>query len=261
MRIALAQLTSGPDPGENLLLAERSTMRAAEAGAQLVVFPEAMMRSFGNSLRDVAEPVDGPWATRMTEIGRAHGICLVAGMFTPAEGGRVRNTLLVTGPDGIKATYDKIHLFDAFGFHESDAVVAGDELVVVDVAGVSIGLATCYDIRFPGMFTGLAHLGAQVVVVVASWGAGPGKVEQWELLTRARALDSTTFIAACGQAAPTVQMDAVAPTGVGHSVVVSPLGTTLGCLGTAPGLLIVDVDPAEVADARQSVPVLTNARL
>src|SRR3712207_9475310 len=93
-------------------------------------------------------------------------------------------------------------LFDAYGFAESDTVAPGDKPVVIEIGGAQVGLSTCYDLRFPGLYTTLADAGAELTVVAASWGAGPGKVEQWELLARARALDATTFVAACGQADP-----------------------------------------------------------
>jgi predicted amidohydrolase len=261
MHIALAQVSSGADPDENLRVMEAWTESASRRGADLVVFPEAMMRSFGNPLAPVAQPLDGPWVDRVAAIAKAHGVFVAAGMFTPADDGRVRNTLLVCGVDGVVAAYDKIHLFDAFGFHESETVDAGETLVVADLGGTSVGLATCYDVRFPALFTKLAERGADLVVVVASWGAGRGKVEQWQLLTRARALDATVYIAACGQALPDAPAVGTAPTGVGHSVVVSPLGEELGALGPGPGLLVVDVDLAAVAEARHAVPVLANARL
>ncbi len=103
----------------------------------------------------------------------------------------MRNTLLVTGP-GVETSYDKIHLFDAFGFAESDTVDAGTGPVTFELGGMSFGLATCYDIRFPALFTANADRGAEVNIVCASWGSGPGKVDQWQLLARARAVDSTT---------------------------------------------------------------------
>ncbi|NAZ86711.1 nitrilase-related carbon-nitrogen hydrolase, partial [Kineococcus indalonis] len=168
-----------------------------------------------------------------------------------------RNTLLVRGA-GVRASYDKVHLYDAFGFAESDTVEAGRGPVVVDVDGVGVGLATCYDVRFPGLFTALAERGASVVVVAASWGAGPGKVEQWELLTRARALDSTCFVLACGQADPGAP--SAAPLGVGRSRAVGPLGQVLAQLGGEPGRLVVDLDPEEVRRAREVLPVLANRR-
>jgi deaminated glutathione amidase len=113
------------------------------------------------------------------------GVVVIAGLFEPAPGGRVHNTLLATGP-GIDASYRKIHLYDAFGSRESDLVAPGKELVTITVQIVTIGLATCYDLRFADQFTALGRAGAELIVVPASWGAGPGKEEQWDLLTRAR---------------------------------------------------------------------------
>jgi predicted amidohydrolase len=236
MRIALAQLLAGEDPSANLEQVRELTERAAAAGAQLVVFPEATMRCFGRSLVDIAEPLNGPWATGLRQLAAEHDIVVAAGMFTPADDGRVRNTLLVVGP-GVEAHYDKIHLFDAFGFAESDTVAPGREPVVVQVAGVAVGLATCYDLRFPGLFTTLAERGAELICVCASWGAGPGKVDQWELLVRARALDSTSYIAAVGQADPAsvgVARTGSAPTGIGHSALISPRGEVLRALAERP---------------------------
>ncbi len=124
VRIALAQILSSPDPAVNLEQVAELTGQAAAAGARLVVFPEATMRCFGRNLAEVAEPLDGPWAGRVRQIAAEAGVTVVVGMFTPADHGRVRNTLLVSGP-GVEAAYDKIHLFDAFGFAESDTVAAG----------------------------------------------------------------------------------------------------------------------------------------
>jgi deaminated glutathione amidase len=156
-----------------------------------------------------------------------------------------------------------VHLFDAFGFLESDTVDAGSGPVTFDAGGLTFGLATCYDIRFPALFTANADRGADANIICASWGAGPGKIDQWKLLARARAVDTTTFVLACGQGDPTTQgiePRGAAPTGVGHSAVVSPFGEVLGELDAAPGLLFADLDPAVVKEARTKLPVLANRR-
>lgn len=261
MRVALAQVLSGTDPVANLDTVREQVALAAAEGASLVVFPEATMCRFGVPLGPVAEPLDGPWAEGVREAAQAAGVTVVAGMFTPAGDGRVRNTLLAVGPH-LDTHYDKVHLFDALGFTESRTVAGGDDLVVVPVDGVQVGLSTCYDIRFPGMYQQLADRGAEVVVVSASWGAGPDKVAQWELLARARALDCTSFVLACGQADPASlgEEPGSAPTGVGHSVVVSPTGTVLAGAQSDPELLVVDLDLAEVTAARKALPVLANRR-
>jgi predicted amidohydrolase len=262
MRLAVAQIISSADLEANLELIRDYATRAKAAGAGLVVFPEASMRAFGHTLRDIAEPLDGPWAGKVRALAGELGITIVAGMFTPGKDGRVRNTLLVTGP-GLDTSYDKVHLFDAFGFTESKTVDAGTDPVTFEVDGTVFGLATCYDVRFPALFTANARAGAQVNIVCASWGAGEGKAEQWDLLVRARALDSTTFVVACGQGDPeTVGAGpaGAAPTGIGHSAVITPLGSAVVALGGKPELAIVDIDPAIVDEVRAKLPVLANAR-
>jgi predicted amidohydrolase len=262
VRIALAQIVSGIDPRANLTLVESAARDAALAGARVVVLPEATMCAFGVSLAPIAEPLDGPWATAVRAIAAEHDITVVSGMFTPGSGGRVRNTLLATGR-GVEASYDKIHLFDAYGFRESKTVAPGTDPVTIEVDGATIGLTTCYDVRFPGLYQALADRGAGIILIAASWGAGPGKREQWDLLTRARALDSTSFVFAAGQADPAAvgrEPRGSAPTGIGGSVAVSPLGEVIGQLDDKPGLLVVDVDPQQAIQAREALPVLANRR-
>jgi deaminated glutathione amidase len=270
--VGVAQVLSGSDPEENLELVATRAAEAAKNGAQLVIFPEATMRRFGLSLAEVAEPVDGPWAQQLGKIAEHHQIVVVAGMFTPSQDGRVRNTLRAIGP-GVDAYYDKIHLFDAFGFRESDTVAPGAEPVMITVGETKVGLSTCYDVRFPGLYIRLAELGAQVICVAASWGAGAGKVEQWQLLTRARALDSTSYLLAAGQADPAAagatfqggkepsEQSNAAPTGVGYSSVISPRGEVLQSLGAEPGLLMADLDLDLVEQTRAVIPVLANRRI
>jgi len=261
MRVAVAQILSGTDPTDNLQLVRDYTGRAAEAGATLVVFPEATMCRFGVPLAPIAEPVDGPWADGVRAIAADAGITVVAGMFTPADDGRVANTLLAEGPgtpNRPDTHYDKIHLYDAFGFTESKTVAPGRGPVVITVDGVEVGLTICYDIRFPELFTTLARRGAQLIVVSASWAAGPGKLEQWTLLARARALDCTSYIVAAGQADPGEPLASSAPTGVGGSLVVSPFGDVMASAGADPQLLVADLALEQVAKARETIAVLRN---
>ncbi len=257
MRVAAAQLRSTTDVAANLALVEDAIAAAGAAGARLVVAPEASMHSFAAPIRSAAEPLDGPFATRVRAAARRAGVVAIVGMFEPAPDGRTYNTLLVTGEgdDGpIEAAYRKIHLFDAFGSRESDTVAPGDALVTFDLAGLRIGLATCYDVRFAEQFVDLGMHGAQLVCLPASWGDGPGKAEQWDLLTRARATDAQAWLLAAGQAwQPPIGK---APLGIGRSVLVDPLGTVRARLATEPGLLLADVDAADVDAARAVVPTL-----
>lgn len=259
MRIACAQILSGTDPADNLKTVGDYTRRAADAGARLVVFPEGTMCRFGVPLASVAEPIDGRWADAVRGIAGAAGVTVFAGMFTPSSDGRVTNTVLATGP-GVEARYDKIHLYDAFGFTESDSVAPGREPVVVTVDGVRVGVTLCYDIRFPALYTELADRGAELITVSASWGAGPGKLDQWTLLARARALDTSCFIAAAGQGDPGSELatSTKAPTGVGGSLVCSPVGEVLAEAGPDPQLLICDVDITALDAVRETLAVLRN---
>ena len=264
MRIALAQILSGTDPAANLEMVARHTRQAAEAGASLVLFPEATMCRFGVPLAPVAEPLDGRWADGLRAIAEQSGVTAVAGMFRPADGDadhRVTNTLLAVGR-GVDTHYDKIHLYDAFGFSESKTVAPGREPVVITVDGdagpVTVGLTLCYDIRFPELYVALADLGAEVITAHASWGAGPGKLDQWNLLARARAIDTSSIVAAVGQAYPGDEIAAAGPTGVGGSLVASALGEVLASAGADPQLLIHDVDLEAARKARTTVAVMSN---
>jgi len=257
MRIALAQIQSGADPAANLAVVEDYTQRAADAGASLVLFPEATMCRFGVPLAPIAEPLDGPWASGVRAVAERAAIVVVAGMFVPADDGRVTNTLIATGP-GVEAHYDKIHLYDAFGFRESDTVAPGHEPVVITVDGVVVGLTLCYDVRFPELYVELARRGAQLITVHASWGTGPGKLEQWTLLARARAIDTTGFVAAVDQPYPGDELAAVGPTGVGGSLVASPVGEVLASAGVEQQLLVADIDLDTARKASETIAVLRN---
>lgn len=253
LRVAAAQLSSGREKEDNLAAALVAIDEAADAGATLVVLPEATMVSFDTSLLPYAETLDGPFAQSLRSAAESREITVVAGMFEPSGDGRVYNTLLATGR-GVEAAYRKIHLYDAFGSRESETVAPGHELVDIEVDGVRVGLATCYDLRFPDHFTELARRGAEVFAVPASWGDGPGKQEQWDLLTRARAADGQAFVVAAGQA---WRRESVrGPLGVGRSVVVDPTGTVRARLGGRPELLVTDIDTELVKQTRRSVPIL-----
>jgi len=257
MRIALAQITTGTDPSSNLELVESCTRRAADDGARLVLFPEATMCRFGVPLGPVAQPLDGPWARAVRDIAARAGVVVVAGMFSPSDDGRVTNTLIAAGA-GVDTHYHKIHLYDAFGFTESRTVAPGFTPTTITVDGTPVGITTCYDIRFPELYVELARRGAQLITVHASWGSGPGKLDQWTLLARARALDTTGYIAAVDQAYPGDEIAKAGPTGVGGSLVASPTGDVLASAGAEPELLTVDIDLDAATRVRDTVAVLDN---
>lgn len=152
--------------------------------------------------------------------------------------------------------YDKMHLFDALGYTESRHIAPGHDLVSLPLGDARLGLATCYDIRFPDQFTSLARGGASVIAVCASWATGPGKVHQWRTLATARAMDSTSYVVAVDQAADGDPDEPGLPTGVGHSMVVDPTGRVLLELGTGPEVALIDLDAELVAETRKALPLL-----
>lgn len=263
MKFALAQINTTTQVAQNLDKVRDYARRAAEDGAEFVVFPEATMSAFGPGLREIAEQSAEAWRTSVSELAADIGITVIVGEFA-ASGDKVINLLAVYSPNGTRTDYAKIHLYDAFGFKESDTVDAGEDPVVIDIAGETVGLAICYDIRFPKLFAEVSRRGAKLALVSASWGAGPRKVEQWQTLARARALDSNMFIAALGQADPEVSgvdVPKKGPTGVGYSLVSDPFGAVISALEGEEALEIVEVDLAGADKAAEAIPVLTNAKL
>ncbi|MDN6551694.1 MULTISPECIES: carbon-nitrogen hydrolase family protein [Corynebacterium] len=269
MKIAAVQLTSTADTATNLALASERIREAAAQGAQLIVLPEATSQNFGSGRLDgQAQELDGDFATTLQALAKELGVTVVVGMFRPAdtverEGkkiNRVFNTALIVGPD-VRRGYDKIHTYDAFNYRESDTVVPGTQLVTFPVGDLTVGVSTCYDIRFPEQFKALARSGADIVVVPTSWADGAGKLEQWRLLTAARALDSTSYIVAAGQARPGGSAEAgkeSGPTGIGHSVIVAPDGKRLVEAGYEEEIIYAEVDGDTVRKIRKAIPVLKN---
>ena len=259
MRFALAQLLSTVDPLENLALVTAAARRAAQGGADVMVCPEATMCSFLRTPTQVAEAFDGPWASTVRRLAGDLGITIIAGMFTTAHDSRVRNPLVATGE--CEGRYDKIHLFDALGHRESETVAPGRRSTSIEIAGHSLGLAVCYDVRFPTHFINLALGGATVMVVCASWAPGPGKLHQWRTLVTARAMDSVSFVVAVDQALQGDGETPGGPTGIGHSMVVDPTGQVLLELDAEPDLAFIDIDPDKVVVTRKTLPVLDGNRL
>ena len=260
LTVALVQRASSLEPADNrAALSVVGELVDGSPRPDLVVLPEAFARDFGKPGSDVsayAEPLDGPFVTAVAEQARAHGVTVVAGMFeTSDDPARPFNTLVVLGPDGgLRASYRKIHLYDSFGYRESDRLRAGEVApVLVDVGGVTVGLTTCYDLRFPELTRALAERGADLVLVPAAWVAGERKVEHWRTLVTARAIENTVYVAAAGQPAPRY---------TGHSLVVAPSGDVLADADGEDGRVVVaTVDLAALDAVRRTNPSLLNRRM
>jgi predicted amidohydrolase len=261
MRVALGQIPISSDPQVNLGRVRAAAEAAAAAGAKLAVFPEGTQARFSADLRALAEPLDGAFCQGLSDIARSTGLAIAAGVFEPAPDGRVFNTTVGFDTDGsLVAAYRKIHLFDALGHRESDSVAPGDQVVIARLAGLRVGFMTCYDVRFPELARALATGGAELLVLPAAWAAGTFKEEHWVTLVRARAIENTIWLAAAGQVPDLAEPPARAPTGIGRSMLIDPMGTVRVDLGPAEGLGIGDVDLEQTARVRAALPSLANRR-
>jgi deaminated glutathione amidase len=261
MRVALGQLPISPDPAVNLGRVREALTDAARRGADLAVFPEATQARFGSDLRAVAEPLNGPFGAGLADAARDTGVALVAGVFEPAPDGRVYNTAVAyDGAGTLVAAYRKIHLFDSLGERESEVVAPGSEPVVTDLAGIRVGIMTCYDVRFPELARALVARGAELIVIPAAWAAGLFKEEHWVTLVRARAIENTAWVAAACQVPDPSSPPTRAPTGVGRSLLVDPMGAVRTDLGPFAGVGVADLDPALTKQVRAILPSLEHRR-
>lgn len=244
MRVALAQIGSDDDVARNLGRIRSSLCRASEAGADLVVFPEYAMYDkprLDQTFLAVGETLDGPFITEVGHLASVLGVHVVVGMVEANGHRRPYNTVVLIGPDGApRMAYRKIHLFDAFGFSESEFITPGDDLspTPVDVGGMSVGLMTCYDLRFPELGRLLAAKGAGLIAVPSSWVPGAHKVDQWRCLLAARAIENSCWVVGVSQASPL---------SIGTSMVCGPDGVVRCELGPTAGLIVSDISAGDIA--------------
>lgn len=259
--IAVVQFAPTTDTVANLTALRAEVRAASELGAKVVIAPEYSMYAvtrLDERVIAVAEPLTGPFVNGLRGIAAEFGVHVVAGVVE-APGGdhpadHIYNTLVVASPQAeFAAIYRKVHLYDAFGSRESDVVLPGplDTPQTFTVEGVVFGLQTCFDLRFPEGVRRIAAAGAHVLVLPAQWMPGPGKVDQWTTLLRARAIENTMYVAAADQAAPT---------GSGASMIIAPTGAVLAELGDQPGIATGRVDLDHLYDVRTTNPSLALRR-
>ena len=269
MRVALAQISVAPgEVTDNVDRAVAAVERAAASGADLVALPE--MFSVGYFAFDLyartAEPVGGETHQRLAAAARDNGVAVLAGtvvedleataaqtdLAVPDEEG-LANTAVFFDRDGERrAVYRKHHLF-GYDSAESDLLVAGERTPVVEFAGFGVGITTCYDLRFPELYRGLVEDGATLVLVPSAWPYP--RVEHWQLLPRARAVENLAYVATINGSGT---LDDT--TLLGRSTVYDPWGTVLASSDDDPSLVTADLEPGTVGSVRESFPALADRR-
>jgi deaminated glutathione amidase len=264
MRVAAIQLNSSAEKERNVAIAERLVREAAAQGAEIVVLPEKY--NLLGSTEDLvagAEPLDGPTLRGASSLASELGVWLVAGSIVERveHEQKLRNTSALIGPDGvIHAVYRKIHMFDVevqgMVYRESDVEAPGEEIVVADADGLGLGLAVCYDLRFPELFRIMAVRGARAFTLPSAFTVPTGRAH-WEVLVRARAIENQAFVVAAGQ----VGKHPPDHESYGHSMIVDPWGDVLAGAADEPERVVVaDLDLERQDEIRRKLPSLANRR-
>ncbi|MEN8108788.1 MAG: carbon-nitrogen hydrolase family protein [Pseudomonadota bacterium] len=266
--VACIQMASGPNVGANLLEAERLINQAVNQGAGLVVLPEnfAIMGKTERDKIDVRETEgDGPIQEFLVEQAGRHGIWLVGGTIplVADDPNKVRASCLVYDDKGRQvARYDKIHLFDVElvdsgeQYTESETIEPDDTVVVIDTPFGRMGLAVCYDLRFPELFRQQLTDGMQILVVPAAFTAITGRAH-WEILVRARAIENLCYVIAADQGGYHLNGRETH----GHSMIVDPWGIVLNSLARGPGVVCASIDLDRLETARRNFPTIEHRRL
>lgn len=263
-KVAAIQMASGPNVEGNLNEARRHIAKAVEQGAKLVVLPE-FFAIMGMEAQDTVKAREqagqGNIQQFLSETARKHKIWLVGGSIPLAANApdKVRNSCLVYDETGAQvARYDKIHLFNLTlgneAYNEAQTIEAGNQVVVVDSPFGRIGLAVCYDLRFPELFRAMKDV--DIIVLPSAFTATTGKMH-WESLVRARAIENLSYFIAAAQGGYHVNGRETH----GHSMIVDPWGRIMDELQRGSGVVVADVNPSYQASLRKSLPALTHRTL
>lgn len=263
-KVACVQVNASDDMAANIDEACEYAREAALLGAEFVLFPEnvAMMTFGPDNIRAQAQTQDRhPAIAAFSALAVELDIWLHGGTLAIWHGDKIANRSFVFSPDGeIVSLYDKIHMFDVDlangeSYRESETFSPGDEIVMVDLPWGGLGLSTCYDVRFPYLYRVLAQSGATMLAVPAAFTVPTGQAH-WHVLLRARAIENGCYLFAPAQ----VGTHAGGRKTFGHSLIVDPWGRVLADAGDEPGVIIVDIDPNLVLEARTMVPSLLHGR-
>jgi len=267
-RVAAIQMASGPNVGANLIEVKRLITLAVEAEAKLIVLPEnfAIMGLTEEDKVGLREKEgDGPIQTFLSQQAKDNGVWIVGGTIPldSSTDNKVRAACLLFDSEGKQvARYDKIHLFDVMleenkeSYIESQTIEAGDSCGVVDTPFGRLGLAICYDLRFPELFRALLDQGVEIIAVPSAFTAITGRAH-WETLVRARAIENLSYVIAAAQGGYHVNGRET----YGNSMIVDPWGTVLDRLPNGSGVISAEIDPVRLAQTRHNFPSISHRKL
>jgi len=263
-KAACVQMCGKRDPAENLEDAIRMIREAARAGATYVQTPEIsniVNRDRPALLAAIRTEADDPMLKALSALAKELNIIIHIGSLAIKNGDKVANRAFMIGQDGgLLARYDKLHLFDVDlpngeTWRESNTFTGGVEAVAVDLSEARLGMAICYDVRFPYLFRALADAGCSILTAPACFTKQTGEAH-WSVLQRARAIENGAFMISAAQAG----LHEDGRETYGHSIIVDPWGKVLAEAGNEPGIIMAEIDLAAVSDARGKIPALRHTR-
>ncbi|NOS89216.1 MAG: carbon-nitrogen hydrolase family protein [Methylococcaceae bacterium] len=267
-KCAAIQMASSPNISFNLLEAEKLIAEAVKAGAKLVALPEnfALMGDHEtDKLKAKEADGTGPIQQFLSAVAKKYAVWVVGGTIpiTGDDGNRVRAACLLFNDQGERVgRYDKIHLFDVSVpgtsdvYRESDSIEPGTESHIFDTPFGRLGIAVCYDLRFPEFFRNMSREGVDIIVVPSAFTAETGAAH-WELLLRARAVENLCYVIAPNQGGFHLNGRKT----YGHSMIIDPWGIVLDCYKTGGGFVLADIDPERLQQVRSAFPVLNHRRI
>lgn len=256
MEVICAQLTATQNKAENLTNALDAIKKASNNGGDLILFPEFFMyhasENTGMLLKDIAEPLDGNFVSRLAEAAAKYNIYIVCGVYEQIKNDDlVYNTIVTLNKSGkLVSKYRKTHLCDSWNVNESRFVKAGtNKFEVLQTEFGKIGIIVCYELRYPEISRYLTLEEIDILLIPAAWYSGGYREEHWKYLAKARAIENTIFVCAANQGNEPF---------CGRSVIIDPLGIILSSAGIGDELIKSSIDLTRLKNARKSNPCLSN---